>query len=95
VTLLNDGPSNGGAEALRVACRFWPADLKRRVELDRMISAAAVTPAVKTARAEAGRTGGLRTAGKPKPRQGWVCGNCGARNRLFNVCVDCRAVKGT
>ena len=32
MTLCNDdGPSNGGAEAVRVACRFWPQDVKRAV----------------------------------------------------------------
>ena len=44
---------------------------------------------------ENGRRGGNAAAARPKTRKGWTCGNCGARNRLFIVCIDCRAVRGT
>lgn len=93
MTLTNSPKGNGGAEALRVAQRFWPADERRRMELDRLVRQAAATLELRVARAAAGRTGGQRAAAKPRPRPGWVCSSCGALNKLFAVCIKCRAAR--
>jgi hypothetical protein len=90
VTLANDdGSSNGGAEALRVACRFWPADIKRRVELDAAIRE------VKASRAFArGKASGAKRPG-PKPTRSWTCPECDTRNQDRSWCRKCRAFRIT
>jgi hypothetical protein len=80
VTLLNDdGPSNGGHEAYRVACRFWPADMRRRMWLDAM---------TKTDTARNARDAGKRNA-KRLPRS-WRCPTCTTRVHDRGWCAICR-----
>jgi hypothetical protein len=83
MTLANDdGPTNAGAEALRVACRYWPADMRRRMELDALIRLAA--DPVRLARAKA--------SGRKRARS-WDCPGCATRNTDRGWCGICRTVR--
>ncbi|MEI7705803.1 MAG: hypothetical protein WCK73_14545 [Deltaproteobacteria bacterium] len=86
--------TDSGLQRLKGAAQLALDDEARSAWLDAAIRTPAKAVARNTGRVH-GRLGGRRTAAIPKPRTGWTCPECGARNRLFVVCIECRAVKGT
>ena len=78
---LNEPTGNGGSEAHRVACRYWPADMRRSMELNAAIRRTEVTSARDRGKAN-GAMGGDRA-------RGWTCSACQVRNHDRRNCGAC------
>ena len=74
----NEPAGNGGHEAYRVHCRFWPQDMLRRMYLDAMVRK---PDAIKA------RNAGQRNA--KRPTRSWVCSKCKVKNHDRGWCGIC------